>query len=229
VKRVSLITDGSCLGNPGPGGWAAILRFGEKKKEFFGYDPHTTNNRMELMAPIQGLLAIKEPCEVEITTDSEYVRQGATLSLPRWRAGHWWRGKYPLRNADLWIELDELVSIHQVHWLWTKGHADHEDNNRCDWLAQNGARTQSCSCPMEDATAPSATNWAGAMFRRDRRPVSLTISAAKKKKKSLRSGDQPRLTCAPSAFTAAPMMAIRSSTGVISKTLPCSGLIFTIS
>jgi ribonuclease HI len=104
VKRVLLITDGSCLGNPGPGGWACVLRFGRIAKELFGYDPHTTNNRMELMAPIQGLLALKEPCEVDITTDSEYVRQGITN--------------------------------------WTKGHAGHDDNNRCDWLAQNAARKQ---------------------------------------------------------------------------------------
>jgi ribonuclease HI len=154
MKRVLLITDGSCLGNPGPGGWAAILRFGDKKRELFGYDPHTTNNRMELMASIQGLLAIKEPCEVEIVTDSKYVLQGITLSIGRWKAGQWWRGKFPLRNADLWIELEELNAKHQTHWLWTKGHADHEDNNRCDWLAQNAARTQSSSWGQGKARAP---------------------------------------------------------------------------
>ncbi len=147
MKKVSLITDGSCLGNPGPGGWAALLRSADKKRELFGYDPHTTNNRMELMASIQGLLAIKEPCEVEITTDSEYVRRGITVSVARWKAGHWWRGKHPVRNADLWIELEELVSIHRTNWTWTKGHADHDDNNRCDWLAQNAARSQTSSWP----------------------------------------------------------------------------------
>jgi len=145
MKKVLLITDGSCAGNPGPGGWAAILRFGEKKKELFGYESLTTNNRMELMAVIQGLLAMHERCQVEITTDSEYVLQGATLSLPRWKACHWWRGKFPLRNADLWIELDELLSVHNVSWKWTKGHSNHDDNNRCDWLAQHAARTQSSS------------------------------------------------------------------------------------
>jgi ribonuclease HI len=147
LKKVSLITDGSCLGNPGPGGWAAILRFGQTKKELFGFEPHTTNNRMELMAPIQGLLAIKEPCEVAITTDSEYVRQGITLWVQRWKAAHWWRKNHPVRNADLWIELEELVSTHQTQWTWTKGHADHDDNNRCDWLAHNAARTQTSSWP----------------------------------------------------------------------------------
>ena len=147
MKKAALITDGSCLGNPGPGGWACILRFGAVKKELFGYDPHTTNNRMELMAAIQGLLAFKEPCEVEITTDAEYVRQGVTQWIGRWKRRHWWKRSRPVRNADLWIELDELVGIHKTNWLWTKGHAGHEDNNRCDWLAQNAARTQTSSWP----------------------------------------------------------------------------------
>ena len=103
MKKASLITDGSCLGNPGTGGWACILRFGAVKKELFGYDPHTTNNRMELMAAIQGLLAFKEPCEVEITTDAEYVRQGITQWVIRWKRRHWWKKNRPVRNADLWI------------------------------------------------------------------------------------------------------------------------------
>lgn len=147
MKRVSLITDGSCIGNPGPGGWACILRFGGAHKELFGYDPHTTNNRMELMAPIQGLLALKEPCEVEITTDSEYVRQGITIWVVKWKRRHWWKKNRPVRNADLWIELEELAQLHKTTWAWTKGHADHEDNNRCDWLAQNAARNQTSSWP----------------------------------------------------------------------------------
>jgi ribonuclease HI len=145
MKRVALITDGSCLGNPGPGGWACILRFGGAGKELFGYDPHTTNNRMELMGPIQGLLALKEPCEVEVTTDSEYVLQGITRWIARWKRRHWWRKNRPVRNADLWIELDELASMHRAHWVWTKGHAAHADNNRCDWLAQTAARTLTSS------------------------------------------------------------------------------------
>lgn len=147
MKQVSLITDGSCLGNPGPGGWACVLRLGSHSKEFFGYDPHTTNNRMELMAPIQGLLALKEPCEVAITTDSEYVRQGITIWIIRWKRRHWWKKNRPVRNAGLWMELDELNRSHHTTWLWTKGHASHEDNNRCDRLAQNAARTQTSSFP----------------------------------------------------------------------------------
>jgi len=145
MKKVSLITDGSCLGNPGPGGWACILRFAGAKKELFGYDPSTTNNRMELMAPIQGLLAIKEPCEVEITTDAEYVLHGITRWIINWKRRHWWRKNRPVRNAGLWMALDELAAAHRTTWLWTKGHADHEDNNRCDLLAQNAARTQTSS------------------------------------------------------------------------------------
>jgi ribonuclease HI len=147
MKKASLIIDGSCLGNPGSGGWACILRFGAVKKELFGYDPHTTNNRMELMASIQGLLAFKEPCEVEITTDAEYVLQGITQRMVRWKRRHWWNKNHPVRNADLWMELDELVGIHKTNWIWTKGHATHEDNNRCDWLARNAARTQSSTWP----------------------------------------------------------------------------------
>ena len=103
--------DGSCLGNPGPGGWACLLRFGGVKKEFFGFDPHTTNNRMELMASIQGLLALKEPCDVEITTDSEYVLNAITRWIVRWKRRHWWRKHGPVRNADLWMEVDELASL----------------------------------------------------------------------------------------------------------------------
>lgn len=154
MKHVSLITDGSCLGNPGPGGWACVLRFGAHHRELFGYDPNTTNNRMELMAPIQGLLALKEPCEVEITTDSEYVRQGITTWAARWKRRHWWKKNRPVRNAWLWMELDELDRFHRTVWLWTKGHAEHADNNRCDWLAQTAARTQTSSFPDNAPHAP---------------------------------------------------------------------------
>ena len=158
MKKVSLITDGSCLGNPGPGGWACILRYGTAKKELFGYDPSTTNNRMEMMAAIQGLLAFKEPCEVEITTDSEYVRQGITIWIKKWKKRHWWKKNRPVRNADLWMELDELDRAHQTTWLWTKGHALHDDNNRCDWLAQNAARTQTSSFGAGSPSGPLRLN-----------------------------------------------------------------------
>lgn len=154
MKKVALITDGACVGNPGPGGWACILRFGGAKRELFGYDPHTTNNRMEMMAAIQGLLALKESCEVEVTTDSEYLLQGITVWVKRWKQRGWWRKNRVPRNVDLWIELDGLAGKHQTTWLWTRGHAGHEDNTRCDWLAQKAAESQASSWPDNRSHAP---------------------------------------------------------------------------
>jgi ribonuclease HI len=150
MKKVSIVTDGSCLNNPGPGGWACLLRFGGEKREIFGFDPDTTNQRMELMAPIQGLLALKElalkePSEVEITADSKYVVLGMTEWIVEWKRRHWWRKRGALINADLWIELYELASPYKPTWEWTQAHAGHEDNERCDWLAKNAAATQQSS------------------------------------------------------------------------------------
>jgi len=143
MKRVQLITDGACLGNPGPGGWAFILRFGDKKKEMFGSDPQTTNNRMELTAAMEGLRALKEPCEVEVVTDSQYVKNGITQWIHGWKRNGWkTASKKPVVNQDLWTELDRLASKHKLEWTWTKGHADHDDNNRCDELATQAAREQ---------------------------------------------------------------------------------------
>ncbi|HLH40875.1 MAG TPA: ribonuclease HI [Bryobacteraceae bacterium] len=146
MKRVQLITDGACLGNPGRGGWAAILRYGAHKRELAGSSPQTTNNRMELTAAIEGLKALKEPCDVEIITDSEYLKNGITQWIHGWKRNGWkTSAKKPVLNQDLWTELDELVSKHNVHWTWTKGHAAHEDNNRADELAAEAARRQSQS------------------------------------------------------------------------------------
>jgi ribonuclease HI len=143
MKKVQLITDGACLGNPGPGGWAYILRYGEHKREMSGSEPQTTNNRMELTAAIQGLSAIKESCEVEVITDSEYVKNGITKWIHGWKRNGWRNSsKKPVVNQDLWTELDRLVSTHQTRWTWTKGHASHDDNNRCDELATQAAREQ---------------------------------------------------------------------------------------
>jgi ribonuclease HI len=143
VKKVQLITDGSCLGNPGPGGWAAILRYNEHKKEIFGCEPHTTNNRMELRATIEGLRLLKENCHVEVVTDSQYVKNGITTWIHNWKLRGWMTaGKKPVVNQDLWQALDSEVNRHQVTWTWTKGHANHEDNNRCDELATTAARRQ---------------------------------------------------------------------------------------
>ena len=143
MKKVQLITDGACLGNPGKGGWACILRFGVHKREIFGFESHTTNNRMELMAAIEGLQRLKEACTVEVITDSNYLKNGITSWIQGWKRNGWkTAGKKPVVNQDLWMRLDELVSPHSIVWQWTKGHASHEDNNRCDELASRAAREQ---------------------------------------------------------------------------------------
>ncbi len=143
MKQVKIITDGSCLGNPGRGGWACILRFNEHNRELYGCAAHTTNNRMELTAAIEGLRALKEPCEVEVITDSEYLKNGITTWVKNWKIRDWMtKEKKPVVNRDLWEELDELAARHQTTWAWTKGHASHADNNRCDELAQMAARDQ---------------------------------------------------------------------------------------
>jgi len=146
VKKIQLITDGACSGNPGPGGWAAILRYNGHKKEIWGSEPHTTNNRMELTAAIQGLRSLKEDCEVEVVTDSEYMKNGITQWIHNWKRKGWMTSaKKPVINQDLWKALDEQVTRHKTTWTWTKGHASNEDNNRCDELATRAAREQSHS------------------------------------------------------------------------------------
>ncbi len=143
LKHVQLITDGACKGNPGRGGWACILRFGEVKREVFGCSPYTTNNRMELAAAIEGLKRLKETCTVEVVTDSEYVLKGITQWIEGWKKRGWMTAaKKPVNNQDLWIMLDGLANQHKTQWNWTKGHASHEDNNRCDELASRAAEEQ---------------------------------------------------------------------------------------
>jgi ribonuclease HI len=145
VKKVQLITDGACLGNPGPGGWAAILRCNGRQKELWGCEPHTTNNRMELRAAIEGLRALREGCEVEVVTDSEYLKNGITTWIHGWKRKGWLTAaKKPVVNQDLWKALDEESSRHTTAWVWTKGHASNVDNNRCDELASRAAREQNC-------------------------------------------------------------------------------------
>ena len=146
MKQVQLITDGACLGNPGRGGWAAILRYGDRKKEMWGSEAHTTNNRMELTAAIEGLRMLKEACAVEVITDSEYLKNGITTWIHNWKRKGWMTSaKKPVVNQDLWQELDEQAGRHKTTWTWTKGHANHADNNRCDELATEAAREQSSS------------------------------------------------------------------------------------
>jgi ribonuclease HI len=142
MKSVTLITDGSCLGNPGPGGWAAILRHGESKRELSGSAPETTNNRMEMTAVLEGLSALQEPCRITIEIDSEYVKKGITEWMAGWKRRGWkTAAKQPVKNQDLWRKLDEAVIRHEIEWRWVKGHADHADNNRCDELAREAAMT----------------------------------------------------------------------------------------
>ena len=143
---MTIITDGSCLGNPGPGGWACILRYNDHKKEMFGAETHTTNNRMELTAAVEGLRALKSRCEVEVVTDSNYLKNGITTWIANWKRNGWMtKDRKPVVNQDLWMELDEQNARHATQWSWTKGHASHADNNRCDELATLAAREQRSS------------------------------------------------------------------------------------
>ena len=136
MKRVEAFTDGGCRGNPGPGGWGAILRFGEHERELSGSESETTNNRMELLAAISALEALSEPCHVVLTTDSTYVKDGITKWIKNWKANGWrTAAKKPVKNQDLWQSLDSQCSHHQVEWRWVKGHAGHAENERADALA----------------------------------------------------------------------------------------------
>lgn len=137
-KTIEIFTDGACSGNPGPGGWGAILRFQGRDKELSGGHPETTNNQMELQAAIEALKALKEPCSIVLYTDSQYLRQGITLWIHNWKRNGWKTSdKKPVKNQALWEELDGLVKIHAINWHWLKGHAGHPENERCDELARN--------------------------------------------------------------------------------------------
>jgi ribonuclease HI len=134
---VEIFSDGACSGNPGPGGWGTILRFGEREKELSGYEAETTNNRMELMAAIAGLEALKRPCKVRITTDSQYLKKGMTEWIESWIRRGWKNTqKKPVANRDLWEKLLELARPHQIEWHWVRGHDGHLENERCDELAR---------------------------------------------------------------------------------------------
>ncbi|SDQ54784.1 RNase HI [Pseudoxanthomonas sp. CF385] len=140
MKHISIHTDGSCLGNPGPGGWAALLRYGQKERELVGGEGQTTNNRMELMAAIAALEALTEPCQVTLHIDSQYVRQGITEWMPSWvRRGWKTAGGDPVKNRDLWERLHAAAGRHRIEWKWVKGHNGDPDNERVDVLARNEA------------------------------------------------------------------------------------------
>ena len=135
IPHVIIYTDGACDPNPGPGGWAAILHYGSHKKELTGGDPYTTNNRMELTAAIRAIQALKEPCQVDLYTDSKYLQFGITKWLPAWKKHNWKRRGGTLANVDLWQALDEVLVIHDITWHWLKGHAGIPGNERADHLA----------------------------------------------------------------------------------------------
>ncbi|HLF12701.1 MAG TPA: ribonuclease HI [Gammaproteobacteria bacterium] len=139
MKEVKAFTDGACRGNPGPGGWGAVLQFRGSVKELCGGEPNTTNNRMELTAAIRALEALKQACRVALYTDSTYVRNGITQWLPAWQARGWRTAdRKPVKNQDLWVELAAAADRHQVDWHWVKGHAGHWGNERADALANQG-------------------------------------------------------------------------------------------
>ena len=140
MKHVEIFTDGACKGNPGPGGWGALLRMGRHEKELSGSDPHTTNNRMELTAAIRALGALIEPCQVTLYTDSKYVMDGITRWVHGWKRNGWvTASKKPVQNAELWHDLIEVAAKHKIEWIWVKGHSGHPENERVDKLASDAA------------------------------------------------------------------------------------------
>jgi ribonuclease HI len=139
LKHIEIFTDGACRGNPGPGGWGALLRYNGVEREMYGGEPDTTNNRMELSAAIEGLRSLKERCTVTLTTDSVYVKSGITEWLVGWKKRNWkTAARKPVKNVDLWQELDEQNARHDVDWRWVKGHSGHRENEIADQLANRG-------------------------------------------------------------------------------------------
>ena len=136
IPKIEIFTDGACRGNPGPGAWAALLRYQGKEKTISGTETSTTNNRMELMAAIQALMVVKKPCQISLSTDSQYVQKGITEWLPQWKQRAWFTAnKKPVKNSDLWKELAAQAERHQIRWEWVKGHSGHPENDRVDSLA----------------------------------------------------------------------------------------------
>ena len=142
MPAVEIFTDGACSGNPGAGGWGAVLRYGGVEKELSGGEAETTNNRMELTAVIEALKALKKPCEIVLCTDSRYVMDGVQQWLPNWKKNGWRTAnkKSPVKNIDLWQQLDALLELHKIKWVWVKGHNGHPENERCDKLARDEAK-----------------------------------------------------------------------------------------
>lgn len=147
---IEIFTDGACRGNPGPGGWGALLRAGEHEKELWGGEAHTTNNRMEMTAVIEALKALKRPSDVILTTDSQYVRKGITEWIEGWKRKNWQTAaRKPVKNEDLWREIDALASKHTIEWRWVKGHNGHAENERVDDLANRGIDEQAALADVQ--------------------------------------------------------------------------------
>lgn len=142
MAQIEIFTDGACRGNPGPGGWGVLLRAGRHEKELFGGEAHTTNNRMEMTAVIQALAALKQPSDIVLTTDSQYVRKGITEWIDGWKRKGWKTSqRKPVKNVELWQEMDRLAAQHRIDWRWVKGHSGHTENERVDMLANQGIDT----------------------------------------------------------------------------------------
>ena len=143
MPNIEIFTDGACSGNPGAGGWGALLRYNETEKELSGGEPDTTNNRMELTAVIEALKALKKECQITLYTDSRYVMDGVNEWMPNWKRNNWktTNKKSPVKNIDLWLELDALLPLHKIKWVWVKGHNGHAENERVDTLARNQAKS----------------------------------------------------------------------------------------
>lgn len=157
MEQIEIFTDGACSGNPGPGGWGAILRAGSVEKELWGGEPDTTNNRMEMLAVIRALEALKRPVCARVYTDSQYVQKGMTEWLQGWKKRGWkTAGKEPVKNEDLWRLLDTEAARHQIEWIWVRGHAGHAENERCDALARQGVEAvRKCGRSVEPARQAS--------------------------------------------------------------------------
>ena len=154
MKEVTLFTDGSCLGNPGPGGWACILRYGKHESILRGAEPRTTNNRMELLAAINGLLALTEKCRVTVITDSQYLQQGMTVYLARWQSRDWCNSRgETIANRELWERLASVAGQHETKWHWVRSHGSDPDQDRCDLLAKESARTVAAGRTAEEVAA----------------------------------------------------------------------------
>ena len=139
MKTVNIYTDGACRGNPGDGGWGVLIKYENTSKEIYGGEKNTTNNKMELMAAIEGLKALNESCKVNLTTDSKYVMQGITIWIDNWKKNNWKSStKKDVKNKDLWLLLDKYVSMHEIKWFWVKGHSGHKENEIADMLANRG-------------------------------------------------------------------------------------------